>query len=70
MSDYFKEKGMIAGIVLIVAGILLLIYPPLLSIIVAAFLIFAGALALSIARYNRKVQRHFDNPTVEFFFRY
>jgi drug/metabolite transporter (DMT)-like permease len=61
---------MIAGVALIVAGILLLIYPPLLSIIVAAFLILAGGMALSVARYNRKFQRHFDNPTVEFFFRY
>ncbi len=70
MGDYFKERGMIAGIVLIAAGILLLIFPPLLSIIVAVFLIFSGAMALSIAHYNRKYQRHFDNPTVEFFFRY
>jgi drug/metabolite transporter (DMT)-like permease len=70
MSDYFKERGMIAGIVLIAAGILLVVYPPLLSIIVAAVLILAGAMALSVAHYNRKVQRHFDNPTVEFFFRY
>jgi drug/metabolite transporter (DMT)-like permease len=70
MSDYFKEKGMIAGIVLIAAGILLVVYPPLLSIIVAAFLILAGAMALSVAHYNRKHRRHFDNPTVEFFFRY
>ncbi|MDH3527142.1 MAG: DUF3096 domain-containing protein [Gammaproteobacteria bacterium] len=61
---------MIAGVVLIIAGILLLIFPPLLSIIVAAFLILAGAMALSVAHYNRKFQRHYDNPTVEFFFRY
>lgn len=61
---------MLAGIILIIAGILLVVYPPLLSIIVAAFLIFAGAMAISVARYNRKNQRHFDNPTVEFFFRY
>ena len=61
---------MIAGIILIAAGILLVVYPPLLSIIVAVVLILAGTMALSVAHYNRKVQRHFDNPTVEFFFHY
>jgi len=61
---------MIAGITLIIAGILIAIFPPLLSLIVAVFLIFTGAMVVSIARYNRKLQRHFDNPAVEFFFRY
>lgn len=61
---------MITGIVLILAGVLLVLYPPLLSIIVAAFLIVAGALVISVARWNRKYERHFDNPTVELFFRY
>ena len=61
---------MLAGIILIIAGVLLVVYPPLLSIIVAAFLIFAGIMVVSIARYNRKYQRHFDNPTVELFFKY
>jgi uncharacterized membrane protein HdeD (DUF308 family) len=59
----------IAGIVLILAGILLVIYPPLLSIIVATFLILSGVMAISIARHNRRMQRHFDNPTIEIFFR-
>jgi uncharacterized membrane protein HdeD (DUF308 family) len=61
---------MVAGIVLMVAGVLLVIYPPLLSIIVAAMLIAAGVLVISIAHYNRKFHRHYENPTVEFFFRY
>ena len=61
---------MLAGVILILAGILLVVYPPLLSMIVAGFLIFAGVLAISVARHNRKYQRHFDNPTIEFFFRY
>jgi UPF0716 family protein affecting phage T7 exclusion len=64
------ETTMTAGIVLILAGILLIVYPPLLSIIVAALLIFAGAMAISITRYNRKHERHFENPTVDIFFRY
>ncbi|MFV1974058.1 MAG: hypothetical protein ACC648_10100 [Thiohalobacterales bacterium] len=61
---------MVAGIVLILAGVLMVVYPPLLSIIVAAFMILAGVMAISVARFNRQHQRHFDNPTVEFFFRY
>ena len=61
---------MAAGITLIIAGILLVVYPPLLSIIVALLLIVTGATVISIARYNRRVQRHFENPTVERLFRY
>ena len=61
---------MLAGVVLIMAGVLLLVLPPLLCIIVAACLIFVGVMAISVARHNRKYQRHFDNPTIEFFFRY
>jgi uncharacterized membrane protein HdeD (DUF308 family) len=71
MSDLSAGgAAMLAGVILIVAGILLFVYPPLLSMIVAAFLIVTGVLAISVARYNRKYQRHFDNPTIEFFFRY
>ncbi len=61
---------MVAGIVLIIAGILLVLYPPLLSIIVALFLIFMGITFISIARFNRRHNRHFENPTIELFFRY
>ena len=60
---------MIAGIILILSGILLMIYPPLLSIIVAAFMMLSGVMVISIARYNRRLERHFDNPTIEIFFR-
>ena len=61
---------MVAGIVLIVAGVLLVIYPLLLSLVVAAFLIATGALTLSIARYDRKYLRHYENSTVEFSYGY
>ncbi len=61
---------MTAGIILILAGILLLVFPPLLSIIVATLLIGAGILVIAIARNERRLQRHHENPTVEFFFRY
>ena len=61
---------MLAGIVLILAVVLLIVFPPLLSVIVASFLIFAGVMAISVTRCNRKYQRHFDNPAIEFFCRY
>ena len=53
---------MVAGIVLILAGIMMVVYPPLLSIIVATFMILAGVMAISIARFNRKNQRPLRQP--------
>jgi len=50
--------------------LLLVIYPPLLSIIVAVFLIAAGSMVISMAYYNRMYHRYHENPIVEFFFRY
>lgn len=61
---------MLPGILLVIAGILIALYPPLLSIIVATFLILTGAMLLSIGYYHRKLQKRFDNPAVELFFRY
>jgi len=61
---------MLMGILLIVAGVLIALYPPLLSIIVAALLIFIGISLASIGYYQRKYRRHFENPVVEFFFRF
>lgn len=61
---------MAGGIVLIVAGILIALYPPLLSLIVATLLIVAGVGILTIAHYNKKLRKHHDNPAVDFFFRF
>jgi uncharacterized membrane protein HdeD (DUF308 family) len=70
MKELIREKrAVVAGIMLVVAGLLLVIYPPLLSIIVALFLILSGILVISIARHNRRLERHFENPTIEIFFR-
>ncbi len=60
---------MLGGIILIVAGTLIAIFPALLSIIVATLLIFIGATIVVIAYHNRKLRRHYDNPVVELFFR-
>jgi len=61
---------MLAGIVLILAGVLIAVYPPFLAWVVAAILIAMGALVLSSAYYHRKNARHADNPVVEMIFRY
>jgi ABC-type bacteriocin/lantibiotic exporter with double-glycine peptidase domain len=61
---------MAAGIVLIFAGVLIAIYPPLLSIIVATVLIVIGIVIVSIAHFDRKLQRHHENPAIELFFRF
>ena len=61
---------MIAGIVLIVAAVLLIVYPPLLSLVVAIFLMLAGITLVSIAYQERKLKRQYRNPVIEFFIRY
>ncbi|MFZ0256921.1 MAG: hypothetical protein WAN46_15050 [Gammaproteobacteria bacterium] len=61
---------MVSGIILIVAGFLIALYPPLLSIIVAILLILAGVAIISIAHYNKKLRKHYDNPAVNLFFRF
>jgi Flp pilus assembly protein TadB len=61
---------MTAGIILIFAGILLVLYPPLLAIIVATVLIASGALLMAVTWYERKLQRHYQNPTIEFVIRH
>lgn len=61
---------MLAGIVLIVAGLLIAIYPPLLAWVVAAILIAMGILVLTSAHYHRKYAHRADNPVIELIFRY
>lgn len=61
---------MAAGIFLIIAGILLVVFPQLLSLMVALLLMIAGGIVVSIAWHERHLQRRFRNPTIEFFFRH
>ena len=70
LAESSRRPIMIAGIVLIIAGILIAVYPPLLSIIVAILLILLGSILVSIAYFNRKYSKHFDNPVIELFFRF
>ncbi len=61
---------MVIGIMLILAGVLIAIYPPLLSIIVALLLIFIGSfLAISSYRF-KKLKRKIPNSYFDFFIRY
>lgn len=61
---------MLGGVFLISAGILIVIYPPLLSIIVAMLLIAIGSIIVAIGYHNRKLRRDYDNPVIELFFRF
>lgn len=60
---------MLTGIILIVAGLLIAIYPPLLSLIVAFVLMALGVMVLLMAYYHRKLDRHEENPVVDIIFR-
>lgn len=61
---------MTVGIGLIIAGILIALYPLLLSIIVATLLIFVGITLAMISYRFKKMHRHFDNPFADFFIRF
>ncbi len=61
---------MLAGAILIIAGILIAVFPQLLSIIVAMLLIFSGVLTLAVAYYDRKLRRRSGNPAIEFILRF
>ena len=61
---------MAVGISFIVAGILIALFPHLLSIIVAAVLISIGIGAVSFGYRVRKMEKRFDDPFIDFFFRH
>ena len=61
---------MITGICLIIAGLLIALYPPLLSIIVAALLISVGIVLAVISYRLKKMNKHFSDPFANFFMRF
>ncbi len=61
---------MVLGIIFILAGILIVIYPPLLSIIVASVLILIGIGLLSVSYRYKKMSKHFENPWLDLFIRF
>lgn len=60
---------MLGGIILLLSGVLIAIYPPLLSLIVALLLIVSGLLSLLVAYQNKRLQREYRNPVISVFFR-
>jgi len=58
---------MILGIILILSGILIAVYPPLLSLIVAFLLIFIGAIAVSMSYRYKRADKKFNDPFIDFF---
>ena len=61
---------MILGIIFICAGVLIAVYPPFLSIIVASVLILIGIGITSFSYRLKKTQRRSDDPFLDFFFRF
>ncbi len=61
---------MLFGFFLILCGILIAIKPVLLSFIVAFILIFTGIFFVLLGYYYKRISRKFDNPFIEFFFRF
>lgn len=58
---------MISGIILILCGILIAIYPPLLSLVVAALLVSAGTMIFMVGYRYKKTAQKFDDPFLDFF---
>ena len=61
---------MIAGMILIIAGILIAVYPQLLSIVVAVVLIFLGIFTFLVSYRYKKVEKQISNPFLDFFIRF
>ncbi|MGQ9693637.1 MAG: hypothetical protein ACUVWV_02710 [Thermodesulfobacteriota bacterium] len=61
---------MVIGIILVLAGVLIAIYPPLLSIIVALLLIFIGAFLIITSYRFKRLKRNIPNSYFDFFTRY
>jgi len=58
---------MLLGVILVISGILIALYPPLLSLIVAALFIFIGAMVLMMSYRYKKTARRFEDPFLDFF---
>lgn len=61
---------MILGLLLIMGGVLIALFPPLLSMIVSAFLIVLGILILLLAYEYRKHTKRIDLQVIDTIFRY
>ncbi len=60
---------MLIGIILVLAGVMIAVYPPLLSLIVATVLILLGSFLIYLGYRFKKMDRKFDNRFIDFFFK-
>lgn len=60
---------MALGLILIIAGILIAVFPQLLSWIVAFILIFEGIFIIFLSRSYKRMSQRFDDPFIDFFFK-
>ncbi len=58
---------MIAGIILVICGIMIALYPPLLSLVVAVLLISAGAVLCMVSYRYKRMARQSGDPFIDFF---
>ncbi|MDD4012912.1 MAG: hypothetical protein PHW14_01800 [Candidatus Omnitrophica bacterium] len=56
---------MILGVLLIICGVMIALFPPLLSLIAAVVLIMSGIFVLTLARSYRKASRRFNDPFID-----
>ena len=61
---------MVIGIILIIGGLMIALYPPLLSIIVAVLLISTGVIFTLISYKYKKMSQQFDDPFLDFFVKF
>ncbi len=64
-----RRLFMLAGIILILCGLLIAIYPPLLALVIASLLIMSGVMTLLIAYQNRRMYQRYENPILRVFFK-
>ena len=58
---------MVLGIVLIFCGMMIAMFPPLLSIIVATLLVIMGSFLIAISYRYKKMSKRYDDPFLDFF---
>ena len=61
---------MFIGFMVILSGILIAVFPKLLSLIVASFLIVTGVWIVVISYYYKKMSKHFENPFLDIIVRF
>ena len=59
---------MVLGILNIIAGIFIFVYPKLLALLVASMFIFVGIIMIYISVYYRRMSHRFNDPVFDFIF--